>query len=1719
MAHETGREAAEGRIARLRAEIGASSSAPRQALLHHEIGHILERDVGRDALAVKEYLAAYNLDPSLRPSLHALVRIFERRRSFKNLGRLYQAEAKSARSERERASALIDLAVLLEDHLERPAEAETCYGQALATDPSNLAAAILLERRAYGTKDHEAIERALDARAAATSDPVMRAMVIGDLAHAREARGDVAGSLEAIRSGYDITEGRDIVLQQMERIARRHGRVAELVEALEALADELSATAAQTSTAGPTLDAAVSLPGAQGIGAEAGNSPDPAVPASDPEGAGPLASNQGMAASPADATIDSTGTGSNWEDDLLFDADPTDIGPRASDPKQGPDGPEAPEAFGTASPSPESSSPAGDSPVLGSPAPSQVPPSGATVVRAAALLVEAARLRTVHLGDAAGAHGSLQRAVALDPNDPYLRHELMLTAELVGDLDLASSTARWLLDAADGGPGRAALHFRLAERAQGLGDAQAARQALEGALAEDPESIGAFAMLEDLLFDGNDHEARIALLRQHAQHLDGPQKALCLWRAARIAADAPLEFASADDLFVAAMAAVTSPAPQDDDGDAVVAAAGSSAARTLAAIARDRYAASLRHGAHEAARRAAEKLLALDLTPSEQSTIAHELLHLLRNVIFDAAAADELLAQCLDDEACATWAPDAARLHGAMTDNAELLARGHERLAELAVEADTKAAHRCAAARALLAVSGTERAEIHLRAAITLAPGHGYAVALLEEILRDRGEADGVVALLRESANAQAGDRALELSLLLAGAAAEATGDHRAAISAYEEAAQANPSAVAPLWAIRKLALHDGDDDGATRALEQLAQREAAANQIGLVTLDHGERQAWSKKKPDLAAAPLMAAMGVDGVGTAAAMAIALLPRQQAPKLAHLQAAQRLLAATDEGNQPALARWIACEADADGPDAAEVALSRLLAQRPDDPWGLWARIRSTHRDGDDGGANRSSDRADAWVSLAGSDDASAAADLLLHGLRAKLVAGGEDAADDAFILAQEVAAAAPDAAASAVALDETLAGGDDPDARVEALTARLAHGGREGREALEASLGRALVAARRGGALEQLRRVVRRDASDLASWEALRVAARDEAEWEDVVSACDRLAQHVTGDMKALLLEEAGTVAMDHLGDIAGASRRFAEVLDLDPRRDLSFGRLHDLLAERGDARALVDLVGRRIRDVNEGDELEQLFYEHARLQRAIGDLEGAAAALGNLLMLAPDHIGGLALQVEIHVAQQDWRAAVDALRTLALADVPAAQRRIAHLGAADILEDKLQDGAAALRELESLVEVGLADATMHARLGELAIRQGDFDRAAKALEAAAAATTGAERATHERRRGSMERDSRADSAAAAAAFRRALVAWPTDMEAARAWLDLVADPGEQLEVLATLEEAIRAELAADPTRADPLARLTQVALWRGDAGLELAVLDARSALGLLTMEEAERLERIREKQVNVPAGSLGNAGVARLRHPDDSGPLAEISTLAQESMAEVDRLDPAAYGVGKAELGKTQDTAASEVVGIARAFDAHDADIYCGGRDEELIAALPGKKGRHVWVLGREVRSPLDTDRRFTVAQLAMTLRAGNPSLLQRSAADGAGLLLALAVATGAADDGGRPQVAELSRALAKALPRRTRKALAPIFAETDLAPARLEGFCVAAQMSGLRAGLLVTARLSIALHALIGQQPTAEAVAARGTARDLVAFAISQDCILLRRELGLNP
>ncbi|MGB8328999.1 MAG: tetratricopeptide repeat protein, partial [Polyangiales bacterium] len=559
---------------------------------------------------------------------------------------------------------------------------------------------------------------------------------------------------------------------------------------------------------------------------------------------------------------------------------------------------------------------------------------------------------------------------------------------------------------------------------------------------------------------------------------------------------------------------------------------------------------------------------------------------------------------------------------------------------------------------------------------------------------------------------------------------------------------------------------------------------------------------------------------------------------------------------------------------------------------------------------------------------------------------------------------------------------------------------------------------------------------------DLALWETLRNAARQAGQWPLVAQSCERLAQFVQGSLKADLLEEAGVVRMDHLEQDQQAEDLFRCALEEDPSRDVAFRRLHDLLAAQEDADALQALVSDRLALGGPKGRLD-LLYERARLLRGFSDRPGALEALEELFESEPEHPGALALAAEVHVSLERWAEAVDCLRRLSKANIPDAQRRVAHLGAADFLEAHLMAKHEALVELRAVEALGLADAQVWTRIGAI---EASFDK-----------------------RG-----------AAADAYARALQAEPTNAVAISGLVELL-DGEARRAALGAYENAIWEQIDAGKLDPGLLEGLRNTARWLGHDARADAVLAVQRALALVASDGDER---------------AANLGLVRIDGIWDR----ESDPLLRKVMVRVGPTLPKARL--RAKRAAPDDPLCADLEHISSRFGARAGSIELS---EELatLVARSGRDGAIDWVAPAHARAGLSAKGRFLAGRLAWAVAHGAADVLDASPPAVAGLLAAIFRVARCEIAPGEPALpgAEVK------LRRSVRKDVREIVRGATFDPGSLLRFARALQRSADRAGLLASGDIAAALATLLNDRVTVKGLRSSSRGLDLLRFWLAND------------
>ncbi len=246
---------AEARAEALARELESSPDAAAAALIAYELGEHYERRLADDARAVKAFGRALTLDPSLRPNLWAIRRVFYRREMWPNLVKLAGAEVEYARDDHERADLLLEKARIAGHRLGEVDEARAAVDEAVRLDPRHQGALLELERLAARTGDVTVLLDAWEQLAEAVTHPARKIsywLEVGRLAGASDLARSTAAFGQAAALAASPVEAERVARDRL-RVAEDNGSPGDVAGAIEALAASLLAG---FGPAGPGAEAA-----------------------------------------------------------------------------------------------------------------------------------------------------------------------------------------------------------------------------------------------------------------------------------------------------------------------------------------------------------------------------------------------------------------------------------------------------------------------------------------------------------------------------------------------------------------------------------------------------------------------------------------------------------------------------------------------------------------------------------------------------------------------------------------------------------------------------------------------------------------------------------------------------------------------------------------------------------------------------------------------------------------------------------------------------------------------------------------------------------------------------------------------------------------------------------------------------------------------------------------------------------------------------------------------------------------------------------------------------------------------------------------------------------------------------------------------------------------------------------------------------------------------
>jgi len=1312
------------------------------------------------------------------------------------------------------------------------------------------------------------------------------------------------------------------------------------------------------------------------------------------------------------------------------------------------------------------------------------------------------------LGDATRAASLLDRALErVGSKGPILTARLAV-AEAAGDTATAERIAETLLDQGMSGPSAASLYMRVAEAAANRDDAQGALAALGRALVADPGCIPARALQIDLLGNATEASALAAALETMAGELPSDEaKGRAFLLSAYVFAVQARDFAGAK--------AALSQAGMCGVQPSVLART----ARMLASILEDTpwY--------EDATRR----LIASGAQDGESVSLWFELgrTRLLRGDDEGAGKAFTAIAQAPggawlgpalgayalghgDDGRTETetgegeeGAPEAARPSRPPPSPATL-----DQLRAVESDAATSRALALAAARRADLAGNTEDAAARLHDLFEADRSDLVAAIYLADLEKRAGRplaAAKVLATLASSVPA----RGLAASLHIEASVLQwRAGERRPALEQLEEALSAQAPTIGPLlgWALRSVDASSPDERA--RLVQHAAE---LSDDKQLLSLQHLCLQLFASL-PDMETARGL----FDGieVGTAAPLATAaslariLWDEKGADRSALLGAVQRV-ADTDRRAAP-IAAWENLRlARQDGERLPTSEYARNLA---DSLHSLPANLE--------------------WLGAAmGADDRMGEVDARRTIASALTGEARAAVASSAALIAlldapnsQQPLLTATDASSRLMNLELAMPG-SNPRRRAMVLQSVGDALGDEARlDGLEMAGYNYLALGASEDALQCFETVTRARPDDLVAWEGLRSAAEALGDVEQQATACTELGELCNDDAKgALYWEKAALFALDSLEDEARGELALERAFARDPQRKVAFDRLFRRVRQRGESDKLLSLITRRLEVAGEPDEIAKLFWERARVLRQKGDRDGAVAALENVTMIEPDHVGALALKGEIEITQSNFAEAAKCLSRLALLDdAPAQQRLMSGVAAVDLYENKLDDTGKALEVLIALHTSGLSTLPVRERMARAAAKAGSWDHATGILEELMK-----ERSTKEGRieaaRLSMAiwRDKLKEPVRADKAITKLLEESPEDSEALDLVLDANFPPSLKKSLLQRGRIALVEALAGEPIDRERVARLTKVAKVLADWPLRQATLGALAALSGADAMIEQELGILDARVARLPQVAVDDGTVGMIGDPEDRGAIPQLFAALAEALSEA--LGPSLEGLGVTKKQKVDPRSGlplrNEIAAWAGALGLGDFDVYVGGKELNGVQGVAGEVP--ALVVGTGIRSPLTPEGRQAVVRELFALRRGITVTRTRDDTTVAAIVVAACnLAEVRIDAPPYAMLSDVQRQLGKAISRRTRKALPDLCRGVVAERSDARAWARAAQSSMYRMAAIAAGDVSLVLTDMLAA-PLAKVPALvphDERARRLIAFVLSPRYLELRGKLGMG-
>jgi tetratricopeptide (TPR) repeat protein len=306
-----------------------------------------------------------------------------------------------------------------------------------------------------------------------------------------------------------------------------------------------------------------------------------------------------------------------------------------------------------------------------------------------------------------------------------------------------------------------------------------------------------------------------------------------------------------------------------------------------------------------------------------------------------------------------------------------------------------------------------------------------------------------------------------------------------------------------------------------------------------------------------------------------------------------------------------------------------------------------------------------------------------------------------------------------------------------------------------------------------------------------------RIAERT-GDFMTLAQVLQRRAEARSGLEKAEALAKVAEVYEDHLNDLNEATRRFESVLALDPANLNALKGLDRIFNRTGRYRELLDVLERQIQVAATPRQKINAYERIAALHdEEFLDHEAAAEALEKVLAIDPSHDGALGALARHYRALERWEPVVALYERHAAATQDPARRIDILVARARTLAEQIGSPDRATKTYEQILSIQPSHAGALEALAQLRESSGDAHAALSAIEALAMKAPTPEARAEQWMRAARLLEQRGDRDSAIERYKLALDANPRDTTASVALRKAYASRGDWLSAVGLIEREL----------------------------------------------------------------------------------------------------------------------------------------------------------------------------------------------------------------------------------------------------------------------------------------------------------------------------------